>query len=544
MQPAVSKEEAESTDSEDARPGTPANTDRLSGEQPRDPYLNKVIAERYEIESYLGQGSMGTVYRCRHRMLDNHFAVKILRQELMRETEAVSRFFTEARAASAIGSKHIVEVFDFGELPTGAAYILMEYLRGQTLFKELERSFRLPATRAIEIGVQMADALGAAHAASIVHRDLKPDNVFLCEAEGKDFVKVLDFGIAKVLRSQSKLTQAGTVIGTPAYMSPEQALGAETDHRCDIYALGIMLYEMACGEVPFNAENPLAVLSKQVSEEPRPLSDRLLSAELPEGYEAVIAKCLAKHPNDRFQSMQELKAALSAIASGIVPEVGPVRQSWRPSISTPHLAAVAFTPGSITDEVPFLGKRWPRKTLFAGGVGVAALVALVLGLSAGSRSEVTPLTPNPQSPVATTAPELAPSPGVAPPAPASELREVHIVVHPIDARVYDGTTDLGEMPVSVKLRPGEKKEISVARRGYVTRRITVDGSSSRVVAGLVLEGARDSKQAQRAADIVAEKNASKAATKAARPPVIANNPFDDNPYERERPRQRDNPYGP
>jgi eukaryotic-like serine/threonine-protein kinase len=469
-----------------------------SASEAGDQYLNKVIADRFQIEAYIGQGSMGTVYRCRHRLLDNAFAVKIIRRELSREEEAVHRFFTEARAASAIGSKHIVEVIDFGELPSGAAYILMEYLQGKTLYEELYRSRRLPAARAVDIAMQIADALCAAHAAAIVHRDLKPDNVFLLEAQGKDFVKILDFGIAKVLSSKSKLTQAGTVIGTPAYMSPEQALGSETDHRTDIYALGIMLYEMACGEVPFFAENPLAVLSMQVSETAKPLSQRLPAGELSDGYEAVVAKCLAKHPDDRFQSMAELKAALSDVSCGIVPELAPPRQSFRPSIPTPHLAAVALNVADL--DLPFQPKRFKALLPVAGlALGTVATIALL-----ATRS------PETASPAPVAAPVAAPAAPAAAATPSvtstANLKDVHLVLYPIDARAHDGKKDLGEMPITIKLAPGEKQTISVTRRGYVTRTVTIDDSSSRVVVGLIVD-------------------------KSGKKPVLAGNPFDDNPYK-------------
>ncbi|HVJ15711.1 MAG TPA: serine/threonine-protein kinase [Polyangiaceae bacterium] len=534
MSSADSKDEAESTPGEGARPPIlPAEP--LRSDEARDQYLNKVIADRYEIESYLGAGSMGTVYRCRHRVLGNYFAVKIIRHELLRASEAVDRFFTEARAASTIGSKHIVEVIDFGHLPNGAAYILMEYLQGVTLFKELERRSRLPAARAIDVAIQVADALGAAHTAGIVHRDLKPDNVFLLEVQGKDFVKVLDFGIAKVLSSTSKLTQVGTVVGTPAYMSPEQALGNDTDHRSDVYALGIMLYEMTCGDLPFTAENPMAVLSKQVSETARPLSERIPGVELPEGYEAVIAKCLAKHPNDRFQSMEEVKAALSALAAGVVPEVIPPRQSFRPSLTTP----LAFVP-TEEEEVPFIPKRKPAMLRIAGGLGLGTIAALGFFAFSGSEQPA----PTPPAPVVAAATVAAPSPPARTDSvpPAAEFKEVHIVLYPIDAHAYDGTKDLGMMPITVKLAPGETKVLTISRRGYGTRKVTVDGSTSRVVAGLVVEGARDATQAERAADLAAAKQGVPTAKKTGGSDALRrSDPYGDNPYQRGNPAV-DNPY--
>jgi eukaryotic-like serine/threonine-protein kinase len=193
-----------------------------------DPYLGRVIAERYRVERLLGVGSMGLVYRCRHTVLDKTVALKIIRQDLAQDEETVGRFVTEARSASAIGSSHIVEVLDFGTLPDGASYIVMEYLEGLTLGEALDSPNGLSLGDAIDIGIQMTEALGAAHAVGVVHRDLKPDNVFLLQTETGWFVKVLDFGIAKIMQGGQKLTAVGSVIGTPHYMSPEQATAIST----------------------------------------------------------------------------------------------------------------------------------------------------------------------------------------------------------------------------------------------------------------------------------------------------------------------------
>ncbi|HEV8247799.1 MAG TPA: serine/threonine-protein kinase, partial [Polyangiaceae bacterium] len=438
-------------------------------EQPVDAYLDKVIADKYVVEAYLGRGSMGTVYRCRHRVLDKPFAVKILRQELARDAEAVSRFVTEAKAASAIGSKHIVEVLDFGELPDGAAYIVMEYLEGATLYRDLCDSPQLPMERTLSIGIQVADALSVAHQAGVVHRDLKPDNVFLTRSAGKDFVKILDFGIAKVLRSGSKLTQAGSVMGTPAYMSPEQALGTATDARTDIYALGIMLYEMASGEVPFDAETPLAVLSKQVTEEPVKLSKRL-SQELPQGYEAVVLKCLAKQPDQRFQSMAEVKTALEAIAAGSVPSVAPAPPLSKRTLRGP-IAAMHTTQDAPEVEVeveelaaPSFGRKpIPRWWWAAGAVAAALLLGgILLGVAGGKKQAAA-------SASVSVAPPPPPAPVVSA-APIENLKEVHLILFPLDSHAFDGKVDLGMMPITISLKPGEVKHVQISRRGYVTRK--------------------------------------------------------------------------
>jgi serine/threonine-protein kinase len=490
-----------------------ADEDETTGEG-SDPYLGRTLADRYEVLAYLGRGSMGTVYSCRHRVLDKRFAIKIIRQDLARDAEAVSRFVTEAKAASGIGSKHIVEVFDFGELPDGAAYIVMEQLEGQTLYQLIADTPRLSISRALGIAIQIADALGAAHAAGVVHRDLKPDNVFLVRGEDEpDFVKILDFGIAKVLRSGSKLTQAGSVMGTPAYMSPEQAMGTATDLRTDIYALGIMLYEMAAGQVPFDAESPLAVLSMQVSDPPPKLSRRLPEDRLlPRGYEAVVEKCLVKEVEGRFQTMQEVKAALEKIASGGVPHV-----ARTPSSARARRRPISVTPifSSIPPDFRSAGRKkwWILPAIGLPALAVAGFFALRV-----QPAEIKP-------PAASTPQVVAPPPvrREEPEAPAAvgSTKEVHLILFPLDAHAYHGKEDLGMMPVTVELKPGEVKHLTVVRRGYVTRRLIVDGSKSRLVVGLVAEGSEKRiplGQAEQAADEAAERaSAPRAQTPKAEP---------------------------
>jgi len=289
---------------------------------PQDPRVGEKLDNRYIIKKLLGQGGMGVVYFAIHEALEKPVAVKILKPDVSRDEKIIARFRREARAASAIGSPHICDVSDFGTLEDGSTYFVMEMLDGPSLSEALTGE-PMETPRILKIGSQLAEALGAAHARQIVHRDLKPDNVHLVRhGNDKEFVKVLDFGIAKVASNTEtqKLTQAGQVFGTPHYMSPEQCAGHEVDHRTDIYALGVMLYEMACGRVPFDADNLMGLLTKHVYEQPIPPRELPPPVDVPPGLESIILKCLAKKPSSRYQTMAELKADLDALASGSTPE--------------------------------------------------------------------------------------------------------------------------------------------------------------------------------------------------------------------------------
>jgi serine/threonine-protein kinase len=396
---------------------------------------------------------------------------------LASDAEAIQRFNAEATAATSIGNQHIVETYDFGRLPDGTAYMVMEYLEGRSLAELIEGWSPLPLGRITKIGVQIAEALNAAHLAGIVHRDLKPDNIFLCEREGDaDFVKILDFGIAKFGVSQARLTQAGAVFGTPAYMSPEQALGKATDGRTDVYALGVMLYEMACGRVPFFGENAIAVLTQHANDEPEALSKRKpdVSPEL----EAIVDKCLRKEAEARYASMAELAADLSRLATGM-----PVRAETRAAasqptpvqedvVTTPEIAAAsAPTPLSVGER----GVPWP-------------LVLLLLVAVAGGAYWFSRHRPQGALPGATQAQPRPLPPPLASAADADDgasEREVALVLFPLDARVLLGDKDLGQMPVSVKVKDGIPLKVRIVRDGYWTRKLTLDGTKKRVVIGLV-----------------------------------------------------------
>jgi eukaryotic-like serine/threonine-protein kinase len=268
--------------------------------------LGMVIDGRYEVLSVIGEGGMGTVYEVRHAALGKRFALKALRKDLAQDSEIAARFIQEARTAAAVSHPGLVEITDFGRLESGQVYFVMELLEGQALAALLRTGGPLPAARGLAIVRQLVHALKAAHDASIVHRDLKPDNIHVSQGDGDtDIVKIVDFGLAKVIGS-SKLTRAGMVFGTPHYMSPEQAAGEVVDHRADIYALGIVMYEMFTGKVPFEADSYIGVLTKHMYMAPAPPSE--LSPQMASlgALEDVILRCLQKRPEARFENLAVL----------------------------------------------------------------------------------------------------------------------------------------------------------------------------------------------------------------------------------------------
>ena len=306
-------------------------TGRATARHALDPLIGQVLDGRYRIERMLGEGGMGIVYKGVHTTLGKALAIKVLRPEVSKNEEILQRFRQEAQSASQIGNPHIIDISDFGTLPDGSTYFVMEFLTGKSLTAALCET-KFSSARTIHVIKQLAGALGAAHEIGIVHRDLKPDNVQLIERGGqKDFVKVLDFGIAKVGGSTSKLTQAGQVFGTPHYMSPEQCAGTNVDHRTDIYALGVMLYEMACGKVPFDADNLMGILTKHLYENAIPPRELSPPVDVSPALEAIILKCLQKKPDARYQSMSELAADLEALADSVgsipIEELRPYRSA-------------------------------------------------------------------------------------------------------------------------------------------------------------------------------------------------------------------------
>ncbi len=341
--------------------------------QNADPWIGQVVNGKFRVEALVGQGGMGRVYRARHLTLDRPVVLKMLHKDFSTDPQVVQRFQREARAASRLNHPNSIAVLDFGESEDGTLFMAMEFLAGRDLAKIVGGEFPLGEARIVRIGAQILSALAEAHAQGIIHRDLKPENVMIEPRRGEpDFVKVLDFGIAKITApgaNEPKLTQAGLVCGTPEYMSPEQARGAEIDARTDLYSMGVILYQLATGELPFQSDTPVGFLTKHLAEQPVPARQRW--GDVSEALEAVISKAMEKDPARRFQSADEMREALLAVdpASAGAP-APPASRSSAPAAATPRATARAATPAPPAPSTP------PRKSrapfwIFAGAVAIA-----------------------------------------------------------------------------------------------------------------------------------------------------------------------------
>lgn len=433
---------------------------RLIEGQPRvDPLLGRTVDGRYLVEGVLGEGGMGLVYKTRHVMLGKPLAMKVLRGDVSRDGEIITRFRQEAQSASAIGNEHIIDISDFGQLPDGSTYFVMEMLDGQELTKAIEREQPIPFARILHVAKQLCDALGAAHRIGVVHRDLKPDNVYLIK-RGHDtsFVKVLDFGIAKVGGSTSKLTRAGQVFGTPHYMSPEQCEGSEVDQRTDVYAIGVILFEMVTGGVPFDADNLMGILSKHMHEAPpRPSTFR---PDCPAPFEAIILRCLEKSKDARYQSCEELADDLARFEAGTAPSVG---------------RTIEVAPRGRSSTLPTI-LRPSKRTLV-----VSALLLALLGAGGAALFVTTTQQDHAEAlrrdmarlDEATRRVEQLAERSEAVVAPAESAR-IRLSTDPPGAEIYRGDELIGASPVELPRPEGDERlTLELRREGYVTRSTTL-----------------------------------------------------------------------
>ncbi len=319
-----------------------------------DPLLGQTLAGKYLVEQLIKRGGMGAVYRGKHVMMDKTVAIKVLRPSLAGDDAVVARFSREAKAASRISHPHAVSVTDFGEAENGVVFLVMEYLDGRTLKDIIRTEGPMPLGRAVEIIRQVSGALDAAHEQGVIHRDLKSDNIMLSQTNGADWARVLDFGIAKIQQAEGvrdhDITAANLVIGTPQYMSPEQCSQTTAiDARSDVYSLGVIVYEMLAGRVPFTGESPTVIMMKQVQDPPPSVLEA--RPDLPPSVDKLIDRALAKQPADRFQTAGGLSDALAQAAADA------------PSLAAAPLVAetVANAPVNVTlDDVDEVTVVQPR----------------------------------------------------------------------------------------------------------------------------------------------------------------------------------------
>ena len=413
--------------------------------------IGATLLGRYTILRKIGQGGMGVVYEATHMLIGKRVAVKVLLDKYARKELIVARLEQEARLASAIGHEHIIDITDFGQTDDGRTFVVMEFLEGESLGEILASEGPLPEARILAITIQVASALGAAHAKGIVHRDVKPENIFVLRRKDKDFVKVVDFGISKWLRSSDsgdddspRLTQTGMVLGTPLYMSPEQARGdEELDHRIDLYALGVIMYELATGRVPFTGANYLSIIAQVLNEEPK--RPRAIRPELSDEFEAIILKSIDKERARRYQSTDELLVDLNALHDD------PTHSTQRARISGPRRLG--------------LGKRSSLRLL--------AWVAVVAGIVAGVAVTVTVMMkagaakarPDPKLAVVIDAGPPPPTVDAGPP-PTAEVVKIRIESEPSGATLYEGNRDHGPTPYAGEWGRDETVVLIATLDGY------------------------------------------------------------------------------
>jgi serine/threonine-protein kinase len=332
--------------------------------------LGTLLNDRYRLEARIGTGGMSTVYRALDETLERQVAIKLMNREIASDSDQLERFRREARAVAQLSHPHVVGVIDAGE-DAGRPYIVFEYVEGETLKERIRRLGQLPVGEAVAYAIEIARALGAAHARHIVHRDVKPQNVLIDE-EGS--AKVTDFGIARTL-DEDGLTQDGRVLGTTDYVSPEQALGHEVSGQSDLYSLGVVLYEMLTGQVPFRGENQVAVAMQHVREE---IPDvRLLRPEVSASLAAVIDRATAKDLRDRYRSDDELIGDLEDVLALEAARSG--------SATGEATAVIATLPRSARDRVPLRVRRPEWLALLALVAVVAAIAVIVLVVLRGER---------------------------------------------------------------------------------------------------------------------------------------------------------------
>jgi len=387
----------------------------------------------YRVEGKLGEGGMATVFAATHPLIGKKVAIKVISRRLCADQHAVERFINEARTVNQIGHPNLVDIFAFGVLPDGRAYFVMEWLQGETLGERMQKG-RMPVPRALDVLMQLVDALEAAHEKGVVHRDLKPHNIFVDERGEKTRLKLLDFGIAKLADSDASVpkTRSGVAMGTAGYMSPEQARGKNVDHRTDIYALGCVAYELMLGRLPFVADTAIDILAMHLAAAPP--SPRSLWPAMPLGLEKILLQMLSKEPDGR-PSLMQVRALFDAAQRSITPTMG-----------------VAVGPKPVVE------RAWAPWAV-GGGLAAVVIAAGLYGYVTARRNEQQLPPPRPTVTArAAVAPAPAPKPAV--PAPATSTLVVHA---PAGSHVgVDGQEYVaGVVPLRIDV-PGGEHQVVVA----------------------------------------------------------------------------------
>jgi len=488
-------------------PATSASHPSLAAEA--DPLIGRTVNDRYRIVEAIGQGGMGRVYKALQSPLDRVVALKILGAGHDRDPNFYKRFFLEASVTARLTHPNTITLYDYGRTQDGIFFIAMEYLDGRTLSQAMQQDGPLAQERVIHVSQQICRSLREAHALGIIHRDLKPANVMLLrQQDDHDFVKVLDFGLVKFFHGDNPdgdITNAGTFMGSPHYIAPEQARNQGPDQRCDIYSLGVLLYHMLTGEVPFTAPNPVDIILKHLHEAPVPPRKLRPDLQIDPQLEAILLRCMAKERAERFQSMDELLAALKVARQQLTGSTGPLSapppatpDALRPvAPRTPSAAQVSpSTPGEALPASPqdgsravppppppedaveepaprlrFTGVGDPpssiRSIWIATGVAVLAAFALTLWMARGRQNRRQPVVTVEQGP-----PVVVAAPVSGPPRPAYQpasagVTLVTLTSAPSGAEVNDADgRALGRTPMDLPVSAGKPLQLLLKLEGY------------------------------------------------------------------------------
>jgi len=413
----------------------------------------ELVGGKYRLVRYLAAGGMGAVYEAQHTVVRRRFAIKLLRQELAAQRESLTRFQREAEVAGTLENENVAAAIDFGIAEDGSPYIVMEYLAGESLRSLIDRVGRIPVSRACDIVVQACRGVAAAHKAGIIHRDINPQNLFLCRRDdGTDLVKVLDFGIAKLAAAESAETQTGAILGTPAYLSPEQARGEKTvDHRTDIYGLGAVLYELLTGQKPHPGESHNAILHHICTQPALPIDAE--RTKLPADLIAITTRALSSAPPERYPTAEAFVQALVPYAKR---EVWPLADDVGPTGARTGSAPAPAAPPPETRH-----RRWLSSRVV---VGAATLVALgIVGLAVAyrmARKSSPPVLPQP----------LAPSSRFfVPPPNSGEVQQIAELAKANSAREAAAITAMASVPQTVWFSKGTPEEVRSAVSNTIAR---------------------------------------------------------------------------